>query len=824
MPAGVPSALRADYRRNPIGLDEAPLLSWQPPAAQEEFEIELRTAGDAVARYCGSSRHPRFQFPGTLEPLRAYEWRVRVRTDRTWGRWSETAVFESGPLCAADWHGARWIGADAPGPSPSFSVRFDAEPGPGLRLFLSALGVGYASLNGRAVGDGILDPPPSAYDSVVFYRAFDVSALIAPGSNRLQVRLGRGFFGMRSATTFGWHTAPWHAEPRMLALLTDLDDPERPLVTSGAEWRMLRTPVVEDSFYTGEVVDFPSAQAESAATVVSPPAGALRSCSQPPVTRRGHVEVTAVRRLAPDRVRFDLAQNVAGIVSVSTEDRSLPTLTVKLGEHLDADGHVVASDGAIPGELQSNTVIAPAGVRVDLDLSYAGLRYAEVSGSDQDVRLDVDRISAAPRRVGTFECSDERLNAISAASTLTFENCLQGTPIDTPLYEKQGYTGDAQLLAESYAYTFWMPNSLTSWLQASVLPSQHADGSIPGIAPAPPGDWIFDTPSPAWDAALLELPATLLRHYGDLATVRRALPSIRRYLDFLTRRFPDGIIDVGLGDWNAPGHVMPPEPPAIVSTAYHHRFLTLAARFLTLLGDPAAAASLSNRADAVRDAFNTRFWRADGWYAHPDFGAYRETDNVIALAFGLVPGSRRLGLMHRIHAELDARGRHLDTGIVGTKFLLRTLARSSRPGLAYDVARNPDYPGWQYWLSHGATTLYENWELDGRSHNHAMFGTIQEWLFADVAGMAPATPGWDAITIAPRLPPGERFECDASLETLAGTVSAAWTSDGVHARGRVVAPAHVELRVPHAPAAIVGTSARGANVEYTITAPVVTPD
>ncbi|MCL2532552.1 MAG: family 78 glycoside hydrolase catalytic domain [Nocardiaceae bacterium] len=517
-------------------------------------------------------------------------------------------------------------------------------------------------------------------------------------------------------------------------------------------------------------------------------------------------------------MRFDLAQNVAGIVTVAASSAGAHAVTVKLGEHLDPDGHVIASDGAVPGGLQSSRITGLGGTPVSLDLSYAGLRFAEVSGSREPIRVDVERISAAPPRVGRFESSDARLNAIGDAAVLTFENCLQGTPVDTPLYEKQGYTGDAQLLAESYAYTFWMPNSLGSWLRASVLPSQAEDGSIPGIAPSPPGDWIFDTPSPAWDAALFELPATLLRHYDDRLTLRHALPVMRRYLDFLDRRFPDGIIDVGLGDWNPPGHIMPPEPPGIISTAYHHRFLMLTSGFLEMLGDAAAARSLRERAERVRIAFNARFLRPDGWYAHPDFDAYRETDNVVALAFGLAPTRTRAAVMKRILTELDARGGHLDTGIIGTKFLLRTLARSSRPETAYEVARNSGYPGWQHWLANGATTLYENWELDGRSHNHAMFGTIQEWLFADVAGIAPATPGWDALKIAPRLPPGERFECAATLETLAGEVSVEWTSDGRSARGRVVASPNVRLRGAEAFGPVTARARRDGSVEYAVSA------
>jgi alpha-L-rhamnosidase len=406
-------------------------------------------------------------------------------------------------------------------------------------------------------------------------------------------------------------------------------------------------------------------------------------------------------------------------------------------------------------------------------------------------------VSAAPEPVGTFQCSDDRLIAIHDAARLTFENCLQGIPIDTPLYEKQGYTGDAQLLSETYAYNYWMPNYLASWLEASVLPSQSEDGSMPGITPTPPENWIFDTPSPAWDAALFELPSTLLRHYGDRITLRRALPTLRRYLAYLEQEFPTGIVSVGLGDWNPPGYLgSPPEHPAIVSTAYYFRFLTLMAGFIREVGNSSEADRYSARARVVLDAFNTTFWNDRGFYTAPEDGDYRETNNLLPIAFGLAAAPHRELVLARIEDGVRSRGLHLDTGIVGTRFLLRVLSAAGRCDLAFDIARRENYPGWLHWINNGATTLYENWELDGRSHNHAMFGTIEEWFYADVAGISPGSHGWRELSINPHFPSDHRFACLASVETISGPVEAEWEKTGQTVRGRVVASSNARVMAP----------------------------
>jgi alpha-L-rhamnosidase len=796
-----PRNLRAEYLVSPIGLDTAPVLSWEPAGRQAAYRLECDAVRDggpstvfATAEVSSSSVH-RLEVP--LAPLTRYRWRVRTTPGARWGEWSPWATFETALLHDSDWRGAQWIQSVPAGPAPVLSARFSARGMSRPRLYLCGLGIANARLNGEPVGPGVLDPPPSAFDDTVWYRAFDVSDLVTDGENALSVLLGRGFYAMTTPTAFNWHIAPWRAEPKLRALLLDLDRPAEPLLRTTSQWTATLSPVVDDSFYTGEIHNFAAAPATGTVRLAAPPAGTLRSCRQPPVTRRERINVVARHRTAAGRQRFDLARNVAGMVTVRTEDTGRPALLLKLGEKLGPDGAVAAADGAIPGELQRSELIGvPAGQPVSLGLTYAGLRYVEVTGTRRQVTVDVDRVSAAPESTGQFHCGDDRLNAVHDATRRTLENCLQAIPVDTPLYEKQGYTGDAQLLAETYAYNYWMPNYLASWLTGSVLPSQAADGSMPGIAPTPPGNWIFDVPSPAWDAALFEVPSTLLRHYRDDRTVRRALPSLRRYLAYLERHFPAGIITKGLGDWNPPGFTGgPPEQPAIVSTAYYFRFLTLMSAFLRGSGEVREATSCAARAQLVHDAFNSAFWSDDGFYTAPADAQYRETDNVLALAFGLASPAHRDQVIAQLVNRIRARGTHLDTGIVGTRFLLPVLCRANRADVAFDIARGETYPGWRYWLSNGATTLYENWELDGRSHNHAMFGTVDEWFYRDVAGVSPGADGWATVNVGPRFPADHRFRCEASLQTLAGPVHAEWEKAGGTVRGRVVTSSNVPVLV-----------------------------
>jgi alpha-L-rhamnosidase len=99
-------------------------------------------------------------------------------------------------------------------------------------------------------------------------------------------------------------------------------------------------------------------------------------------------------------------------------------------------------------------------------------------------------------------------------------------------------------------------------------------------------------------------------------------------------------------------------------------------------------------------------------------------------------------------------------------------------------------PGVPYWISEGATTLWERWQgqptnLQG-SANHIMYGGWGNWLYEGVAGLqrTPGSPGWTDLTFAP--PVGfaspstsnnvSLTRASASVDTAVGLVATSWDS------------------------------------------------
>lgn len=86
-------------------------------------------------------------------------------------------------------------------PVPFVRREFDVHPGMSrARLYVTALGVYEAQINGQVVGDQVLAPGWSSYLSRLLYQTFDVTNLLRQGRNALGAILGDGWYRGR----LGW--------------------------------------------------------------------------------------------------------------------------------------------------------------------------------------------------------------------------------------------------------------------------------------------------------------------------------------------------------------------------------------------------------------------------------------------------------------------------------------------------------------------------------------------------------------------------------------------------------------------------------------------
>jgi alpha-L-rhamnosidase len=177
---------------------------------------------------------------------------------------------------------------------------------------------------------------------------------------------------------------------------------------------------------------------------------------------------------------------------------------------------------------------------------------------------------------------------------------------------------------------------------------------------------------------------------------------------------------------------------------------------------------------------------------------------AVALGLGLVPANEAAAAFDALVAKVStADGPRLATGIFGTEHLLDVLSRHGRADLAWALVDRKDFPGWGHMLERGATTMWEHWEFsdDTYSHNHGMFGSVSEWLFAWVAGIQPdpAAFGFDRIVFRPQ-PVGDLTWAKARIRTVRGEARSEWRLDGRRFVLDVTVPANTTATV-HIPGA-----------------------
>jgi len=821
--------LRCEYLPDPIGIDEtAPRLTWVTAAhtrgwRQSAYRIlvaskpALLTPGKADLWDSGevkSTESVLIPYAGKALPARqACCWKVGAWDER--GKalpWSQPAHWEMGLLGDADWQGAQWIGRTHDGVDRSAPKEADpkaalplpkADPAPFLRhtfkvkagvrrARIYACGLGYAEvhLNGAKVAPGVeRDPAYTGFDKRVLYVTYDVTRQLRPGKNAIGAILGTGWYDVRDLATWNFDRAQWRGQPRLrLALFIDYADGTSETVVSDAAWKTADGPILRDGIYTGEIYDarkeLPGWAASgyddarwSPVAVLPAPSGKLaaRRCS--PVVIGATFTPKSVKKLKDGVYIVDMGRNFAGHAQLRVKGAAAGTaITMRYAEKLDAKGALDSSNIDVymtktePRQpFQQDTYICKGGGEEvwEQRFSYSGFRYVEVTGfpgTPTEANFRGRFAHTAFENAGEFTCSNETVNRLQSATRAAYLSNAQSIPTDCPQREKNGWTGDAQLAAEMGLMNFRLAPFYTKWLD-DLADVQCDDGRLSPIVPN--GGWCYAQVNPAWDSAYAIVASELYRYCGDRRALERHYAGIRRYTDYLAGRMVKGVLDFdSLGDWVPWSTQTPSQFTSTIYLYVNARTVELAAKFLGRTDDAQKYAAL---AVTVRDGLNAKYFDA----AHDSYANGSQTALAMPLYFDLVPERHRAGVLAALVANVERQG-HIDTGILGAKYVLRVLAEAGHADLAFKLITRKEQPSWAWWIGQGATTLWEDWK-GASSLNHIMFGDISNWFFQWLAGIGldPASPGFEHIRLQPQPLAGVDW-AKASYESVRGRIVSQW--------------------------------------------------
>lgn len=823
------SALKTEYLQNPIGIDAgAPRFSWRmedtrPGARQTAYRILVDTDSSSVAGGRGTvwdsdwitSGETLVTFGGTaLKPFTRYYWRVDVADHRQkHAATRSVAYFETGMMHQQNWAGT-WISdVDdiALKPAPYFRRVFQASKKiVSARAYVAAAGLFELYVNGQKVGHHRLDPMYTRFDKRNLYVTHDVTAFVQSGANAVGVLLGNGWYNHQSTAVWDFHKAPWRARPTFcLDLRITYADGSTETIRSGTDWKTSLSPVVFNSIYTAEhydarreqpgwnTVDFDDRLWANAIARKAPSSNIVAQVLHP-IRNVEEIAARSLRKLNDTTYVYDLGRNIAGVSKITVTGPAGTVLRLKHGERLYANGHVDLSnidvhyrprDNSDPFQTDIITLAGKPNETFMPHFNYKGFQYVEVTSS-VPVTLHEKSVvgyfmhSDVPQ-VGTLATSDAVVNNILLATNSSYLSNLFGYPTDCPQREKNGWTGDAAIAVETGLYSYDGMTIYEKWL-ADHRDEQQPNGVLPSIIPT--DGWGYDWGNgPDWTSTIAIIPWNLYLFYGDSKPLADCYTNIKRYVDHIDTTYPTGLTTWGLGDWVP---VKSKSPVELTSTCYYYADAMILAKAASLFGHGDDHAKYTALAEKIRDAFNAK-------YLHRQTGIYGsglQTELSAPLFWGLVPEDIKPLVASNLAKRVEADGFHLDVGLLGQKAILNALSENGYAAVAYKVAAQKTYPSWGWWVVNGATTLYENWDIQAAndiSLNHIMFGEIGAWLYKSLGGIKPdaAQPGFKHVLLEPH-PVAELTQADVTHTGPQGAIRSRWWREGEKLHYAVVVPAN----------------------------------
>ena len=636
-------------------------------------------------------------------------------------------------------------------------------------------------VNGTKVGENVLEPVTCQPNKRVSEVVHDLAGCLRGGTNSVEVLVGGGWYGCSvPEDTWGFHAASWHRRfPPSVRVQIVVDGAV--VLESDGSWRIYDSALRFSAFRCGERYDarFKDERENIRPVTVLKSVPPMRvSCEDAVPCRTGEsFEPQFVTNLADGVVLYDFGHNIAGWCELEAEGPVGSEIHLDYDESLSSSGDLLGHvnrflKGFFKGQHDEYVLCGEGLEKWHPRFSYDGFRYVRIQclGGAKVCAVRARVVTSAYREAGGARTSDLCMTRLLAAARRSYMANFVGIPTDCPHREKNGWTGDAQLICETGLWNFDIKEGYVHFLRM-MLDSQLASGKVPCILPHSESFGFERYTGPAWDALLFEVPRRVFEFYGDDAPVREAYAAMKRYIRYLEGlEGEDGLVEVGLGDWCHSDRKRMVKT-RLTDSAYYYHFHRELADWAMRFGEESLAGEMSARAVRIARSFNAKYYRGNGVYANGEWTALASVLYFKGLCHAGVERLVAGELVRRIRVN----GHRCDYGILGSKWIPRVLAEYGYADDAWKLFVHPESPGYMGWLDNGYDTLGESMVASrwAGSHNHVMFADYSAWFFRYVAGIVPAEPGFSAVAFRPCLISGVDF-VEAKHQTPHGVIRSSW--------------------------------------------------
>ncbi len=679
-------------------------------------------------------------------------------------------------------------------------------------LYITALGVYEASVNGKRVGEFIMAPGWTTYEDRLQYQVYDVTDLLQK-ENHLSILAGKGWYHSHLAGSIkdlSGRQKKLHENP--IAVLAQLEivyqDGSEEQIPSDESFLVRESSVRFSEIYDGEIYDanIDSVAAENPDSVQVHQPAVYEGPFSILIPQQGE-EVREQERLVPARmfttpkgeVVIDFGQNLTGYVETAVTASVNDVVDLSFAEVMDKEGNFYNEN--YRSALSQYHYICKEGYQTyKPKLSFFGFRYIRVNAFPGGLKaVSPDCFTAIVvhsdmKRTGHLSCSDPLLNRL-------FDNIIWGqkgnfldVPTDCPQRdERLGWVGDAQVFIRTACLNYDVEKFFTKWL-ADLAVSQYAEGHIGRVIPDI-SDWRWFA-SAAWGDAATICPWELYLAYGNPEILSRQFESMKKWVNYITGVTKDPYLWTGgvhYGDWlglDAPsGSYKGSSNDDLIATAFYAYSTSLVIKAGNVLMEDVSAY------ETLYENIVAAFRRT-----YPEY--HTQTECVLAAHFGLASDCQAAA--DQLAKMVTDCGVQLQTGFVGTPYLLHVLSDYGYTDLAYSLLLRKQYPSWLYSVTKGATTVWEHWDgimedgnfwsKDMNSFNHYAYGSVADWVYGTAAGIqaVESAPGYEKVRIAPQ--PDPRIDwLKAEFESRHGRIVSYWKKEEDFWRYEITTPVEAEI-------------------------------
>ncbi len=826
---------------------------YQVQVAAEKSALENGDATLWDSGKTQSKRSINIEYAGVpLGSNRSAYWRVRVwpADENQPGPWSDIHAWDMGLLKKSDWK-ASWIRVAHPViAEPDKALKQwiahaasrqehvgDAQPrvieklidqptaslfrkqfsvsGAIVRAKLHSTAAGYYEvyLNGKKVDDRLMDPGQTDYDKRILYNTDEVTSLVSPGENTIAVHLGSGWYNEEIAFSKPDRNLAY-GQPSFIAQLElEYANGSKEIVATDGEWMSHPSPILKEGVFSGEFYDETKAVPGWNTSFDGPASDDWHSVEELAKWPTFKLEpqllppIRAVKTLAAKKIYepsegvwvIDFGQNLTGVPTLDLSKMNLEegqAVHLRYAEWADPEGNISQkSGGGAPLLKQVDTYVSSGKDHSSWTptFSWHGFRYIEITGLRSEPSLDAitaHLVRSDVERSGTFVSSDSLLNRIHDMALWSYEGNLMSLPMDCPIRERAGWTGDAHAALVTGNYNFNLQNFWSKYLGDFRTSAFVAPAIVPGRRTHGGNyDWAAAEVLIAWEH---------YRHHGDSQLLRTQYESLLEYMQAAESVLSNSLIRMGYGDWCDPvrkpgmarvgGRCTPQQTSATVtSSALFAHAADLMSNIAAVLGIPDDEVRFKTLYDSISKQFHAEFYNAETGH----YGS--QTADAMALRFGIVPIELRQSVADALNKDVVENWRgHASVGALGQTYLYLALSDYGYANTAFGIFKAQGYPGYSYLLDElNATTLWERKggfdpaadptgrTAPGRSLNHPFHSGYDGWFYEGLGGIRPLddSVGYQQFELRPNFVADLEF-VEVSYTTGYGSIKSNWRRSG----------------------------------------------